>query len=229
MTTTTGDRIVTTKGAKMLRFRLWAGVAVALLLGFHSAASAQPSAWTDGETEPSSTPWPEPTSTPSPVDQAPVPTATVCGIGRPGQRCASIILVELGGRSGTVDYTAFDFGLLVNRGEHEAFGATIGMIGTGTAGKAGWAVKARYRRWLVDYVGLDFGVGGGQIPNATSEDLEGVVEVALELGDVIAVTAGANTYHGPDGRDREVGVNVGFRLGGPALLVIAEVLSLARR
>jgi hypothetical protein len=127
--------------------------------------------------------------------------------------------------------STLDVGLLINQGTDQAFGATIGALGIGE--QSGWNVKARYRRWLVDYVGLDFAVGGGVYGDYVYKRRGGTAEVALQFGDVIAVTAGVNTYT-PRAiepmQGRRLVATAGVRLGSyPTLLILDFLTRLAGR
>ena len=154
----------------------------------------------------------------------PPPPKPICIEGRP-LRCQTVFILEAGARFGTATTSTFDIGLLVNHG-HNAYGATIGALGYEEASpfdpemkqlKMVPAYKARYRRYLGnDGAAVDLGIGGGGRYGASAE-------VALGFRDIIAVTAGANTF--PQDNDRAVAGNVGVRIGTEGLLFLVYVVA----
>lgn len=205
------------------RHSLGAFVAILALLGSAGYAAAQPLA-ADGSNAPGATPpeWNVPPPPPAPNADRPVEQRAVCAIGRAGERCASIFVLELTARGGNVDLSELDVGLLVNQGRYQAWGATIGAVGYEGAG--GWLAKARYRRWLNSFVGLDAGVGAGSVGPYEYRRAAGVAEVAVELGDVIAFSAGLNTLPDPSTNSHRLAATAGVRLGLVPLLTIAAML-----
>jgi hypothetical protein len=136
--------------------------------------------------------------------------------------CASIFLLEIGGRGGTTTVSTLDVGLLVNEGHSHAWGLTFGglsyehpTVSPGSQREGSYVVKARFRQWLSDEAGLDFNIGGGPI---------GVVgEVGIEFRDVAALVVGVNTF--PEENGYGVGANVGIRLGTEGIGAVLYVLA----
>lgn len=165
--------------------------------------------------------WYEPQDTPSPPEAEPRQLQSVCAIGRSGDHCSSIFLVELTMRGGTMSLTEADVGLLVNQGRDHAWGATIGAVGY--EGEGGWLAKGRYRRWLDDWVGIDVALGAGKLGTYEQRTVGGVAEVALELGDVVAFSAGLNTVLEPYTQEPRMAATAGIRLGLVPLWTIAAL------
>jgi hypothetical protein len=110
--------------------------------------------------------------------------------------------------------TTFDVGFLINEGRHRAWGLTYGALGYeatdphgATYMKSRGAGKARLRQWLGDDVAFDLVAGGGRFG--------GVGEIALEYRDIIALSAGVNTF--PTATGHDLAANVGVRLGSEAI------------
>ncbi len=138
-------------------------------------------------------------------------------------QCEAIPLLEFGIRAGASSTMTFDYGLLINHHRH-AFGATVGWLAHEHRRQAGsttdfsFAAKARYRRWLRDDLGLDVGLGGGRFG--------AIGEVAFEWRDIIALSAGVNTF--PVDLDHQASTTVGVRFGakGVGLLFYALMSSI---
>jgi hypothetical protein len=130
----------------------------------------------------------------------------MCFAGRPIE-CASTLLLELGYRSDSRhSVVTGSFGLLVHSG-HDAFGATLGIVGVSDDNTDGFSlVSGRYRRYLGGWgVAADFSLGFGN---------GGVAgEVALGWADVLAVTAGVNSIVLENSNTRDLIFTTGIRLG----------------
>jgi len=203
----------------------WIGslaLAAVILCPASAAAQAFSTDTADESEAPGATPleWYAPMDTPAAPEARPKEVQSVCAIGRSGDQCASIFLLELTIRGGNVDISEFDVGLLVNQGREQAWGATIGAVGY--EGEGGWLAKGRFRRWLDNWVGIDLALGAGKLGTYEQRALGGVAEVALELGDVIAFSAGLNTVVDPYTQDRRMAATAGVRLGLVPLWVIAS-------
>lgn len=158
-------------------------------------------------------------------------TRIICAIGRPAPHCASVAVIELGygrGRSSEgkrySNLLGVQGGLVVNLGSRHAVGATAGLIGfnrqrdTDTDESDIFDLSfggfMRYRLWLYDYTSLDVSLGlGGN---------GGLAEVALGLGDMVAVTAGVHAIPTEEGRGHAT--TIGIRITGFVLAAIWQAL-----
>ena len=149
-----------------------------------------------------------------PVEKGP---SALCFDGKRSE-CKSIGLIEAGYRGGVSQVSTFDVGVIFNYRNH-AFGATVGWVAyehrlaPGKTIEASFVPKARYRRWLSNEIGVDVGVGGG------SFGVNG--EVAIEWRDIIAISAGSNTF--PVEMGRGLSGTVGVRVGAKGLLALLYV------
>ncbi|HEY5450852.1 MAG TPA: hypothetical protein VIQ54_18990 [Polyangia bacterium] len=147
---------------------------------------------------------------------------TLCFSGRPFE-CASVLLLEVGGRAGHGAVGSADAGLLIHDGLN-AYGATAGVVGiSGAKDDANLWFAARYRRYLGTWgVAGDVSAGYAGGP---------ALEVALGWGDVVALTAGINRYELKAG-GHDVVAGVGLRVGsiviGGLFYLIAVVSTSAR-
>jgi hypothetical protein len=149
----------------------------------------------------------------------------LCFAGRPLD-CASVLLLEFGYRTdGLRSVTTGDFGLMIHSG-YDALGATVGFVSVSEAkADAVLVYAARYRR----YIGR-WGVAGDVSIGVSGDGL--ATEVALGWADVLAITAGANTFERDDG-GRETIFTTGIRVGsvpiGGLFYATALILGSARR
>jgi hypothetical protein len=161
-------------------------------------------------------------ATPAPVIVvAPPEEKALCIEGKRAPFCTAIMMFEMNVRFGTTATGSFDMGVLGNTGAH-GFGLLVGWevvehknnFGD-TDSTAYGVIKGRYRRWLGDDTGIDFSVGAGRFG--------GVAEVALQYRDIIAITAGANTF--PIDDTYRYGANIGVRLGSEAVLALLYIFA----
>ena len=129
-----------------------------------------------------------------------------------------MFVFEVGYRGGTSVTATFDVGVLVSQGRRNAWGFTVGYLAsekqyadTNTSYlDARGAYKARYRRYVGDGgFALDVGAGGGKYGASG--------ELALGYRDIIAISAGVNTF-ATDNGDTDAAANVGVRLGTTGIL-----------
>ena len=168
----------------------------------------------------------------APTPPPPVVQRPVCAEGRPIKQCATVALIEIGfaqgkateGNRRATGRLPVQLGILINVSDHAAIGATAGLVAYNTASSmdppdannvdASFGAFFRYRRWLVESASVDISVGGAS---------NGVIaEVALQLDDLLAITAGVHQF--PFDDHREVAGTIGVRLGGYA---IAALIALA--
>ena len=132
----------------------------------------------------------------------------LCALGERGQACSTILITELDlqGGGGPFFQANAEAGLLINAGQLHAFGLAGGITswqrGDSDATrvkKTGFVIEARYRFWLGDRVGLDFGAGGG--------DTGAVADVALEYHDIVGVVGGY-LYDGSTASAASIGIRV---------------------
>ena len=143
----------------------------------------------------------------------------LCVGGQPEAYCTTIAVTEIGARFGSgtegFDSSAFiylNLGLVVNQG-HGAWGGFVSIVGydhprmgvpEDDDSELAFALNARYRRWLSEYTSVDVSLGGG--PHGAS------AEVAIQVYDLLAITAGAHTMSVDD--DFGISAGVGVRFGG---------------
>jgi len=141
-----------------------------------------------------------------------------------------MVIANLTKRYGTISYFGADVGFLGNLDDTHALGALFAIWGEGEGKGAMFSLKGRYRHWLsrgdAFYGGIGLDVTGGFFKGSRFEggvfdpdargDVQlagGIIEVAIGVGDIIAISAGAHNWQRIGESKQRLEANIGITIG----------------